>query len=136
VNYANLTEGFMHLLKKDTPFVWDDKAQESFDALKKALVSMSMLKPPDYNRDYLLYIAASKGTVGMVLVQEDDELHEHIFYYLSQNLVGPELKYSHIKKLTLDVVHAVQRLRHYILLCKTIIVLDINPLNMSLLGVS
>jgi hypothetical protein len=63
----------------------------------------------------------------MVLVQEDDELHEHIVYYLSRNLVGPELKYSHVEKLALAVVHAVQRLRHYILLCKTTVVADINP---------
>jgi hypothetical protein len=110
VNYANLTKGFMHLLKKDTPFIWDERAQESFDALKKALVSTPLLKPPDYSRDYFLYITASEGMVGMVLVQEDDELHEHIVYYLSRNLVGPELKYSHVEKLALVVVHAVQRL--------------------------
>lgn len=54
----------------------------------------------------------------MVLVQEDDELHEHIVYYLSRNLVGPELKYSHVEKLALVAIHAVQRLRNYILLCK------------------
>jgi hypothetical protein len=52
----------------------------------------------------------------MVLVQEDDELREHVIYYLSRNLVGPELKYSHVEKLALVVVHAVQRLRHYIFL--------------------
>ena len=34
VNFSNLTRGFMHLLKKDTTFCWDEQAQESFDALK------------------------------------------------------------------------------------------------------
>jgi hypothetical protein len=68
VNCANLTKGFMHLLKKDTLFIWDERAQESFDALNKALVSMPLLKPPDYNRDYFLYIVASEGKVGIVLV--------------------------------------------------------------------
>jgi hypothetical protein len=24
VNYANLTKGFMHILKKDTLFIWDE----------------------------------------------------------------------------------------------------------------
>jgi hypothetical protein len=70
----------MCLLKKDTPFIWDEWAQESFDSLKKALVSTPLLKPPNNSRDYLFYIAASKGMVGMVLVQEEDELHEHIVY--------------------------------------------------------
>jgi hypothetical protein len=54
--------------------------------------------------------------VGTVLVQEDDELHEHIVYYLIQNLVGPVLKYSHVEKLALVTIHGVQRLRHYTLL--------------------
>ena len=34
VNFASLTRGFMRLLKKDTPFEWDERAHESFDALK------------------------------------------------------------------------------------------------------
>jgi hypothetical protein len=63
----------------------------------------------------------------MVLVQEDDELCEHIIYYLSRNLVGPKLNYSHVEKIALAVVHAVQSLRHYILLCKTTVVVDVNP---------
>jgi hypothetical protein len=90
VNYANITKVFMHLLKKDTLFIWDERAQQSFDTLKKALVSAPPLKSPDYNRDYLFYIVVSKETIGMVLVQEDDELHEHVIYYRSQNLVDPE----------------------------------------------
>jgi hypothetical protein len=127
VNYANMTKGFMRLLKKDTPFIWDERAQESFDTLKKSLVSAPLLKSPDYSRDYFLYISASEETIGMVLVQEDYELHEHVIYYLIRNLVGPELNYSHVEKLALDVVHTVQHLRHYIFLCKTTVVADVNP---------
>jgi hypothetical protein len=114
-------------LKKDTPFIWDERAQESFNALKKALVSVPLLKPPDYSRDYLLYIATSEDMIGMVLVQKDDELHKHVIYYLSQTLLNLELNYTHVEKLDLVVVHAVQRLRHYILICKTTVVVDVNP---------
>jgi hypothetical protein len=71
-----------------------------------------------------MYISAS---VDMVLVQEDDELHENIIYYLSQNIVGPELNYSHVEKIYLAIVHAIQRLCHYIFLCKTTVVADVNP---------
>jgi hypothetical protein len=127
VNDANITKGFMHLLKKDTPFIWDERAQESFDALKKALISAPLLKYHDYNRDYLLYIVAFKEMIGMVLVQKYDELHEHIIYYLNRNLVGPKLNYTHIEKLALVAIHAVQCLRHYILPCKTTVVADVNP---------
>jgi hypothetical protein len=63
----------------------------------------------------------------MVLVQEDDKLHEHVIYYLSRTLLSPELNYNHVDNLALVVVHAVQCLRHYILLCKTTVVADVNP---------
>ena len=39
-----------------------------FDALKRALASAPVLSPPDYSRDFLIYVAASMETVGMVLV--------------------------------------------------------------------
>jgi hypothetical protein len=59
----------MCLLNKDTPFIWDERAYESFDSFKKDLVSMPLLKSPDYGRDYFLYITTSKEMIGMVLVQ-------------------------------------------------------------------
>ena len=73
VNFSNLTKGFMHLLK-DTTFCWDDQAQEFFDALMQALASAPVLSPPDYSRDFFIYVAGSMETIGMVLVQEDEEL--------------------------------------------------------------
>jgi hypothetical protein len=57
----------MHILK-DILFIWDERAHESFDSLKKSLVSTPLLKPRDYNRDYFLYIVMFKGKFGMVLV--------------------------------------------------------------------
>ncbi len=42
-------------------------------------------------------------------------------------MIGPELRYSSIKKLALAVVHVVQRLRHYILLHKTFVLVAVNP---------
>ena len=77
----------MRLLKKDNPFCWDERAQESFDALKRALASAPVISPPDYSHDFLLYVAASMETIGMVLVQEDEELQEHVIYYLSETLL-------------------------------------------------
>ena len=86
-NFANLTRGFMHLLKKDTTFCWDEQAQDSFDALKWALASAPVISPPDYSCDFLLYVVVSLEMIGMVLVQEDEELQEHVIYYMSQNLI-------------------------------------------------
>ena len=72
----------MRILKKDTTFCWDEWAEESYDALKRSLASAPVISPPDYSHDFLLYVSTSMEMIGMVLVQEDEELQEHVIYYL------------------------------------------------------
>jgi hypothetical protein len=126
-NYAEITKGFMRFLKKGVPFFWDEAAQRSFDALKHALTTAPLLRPPNYNKDLLLYLAIVESTIGMLLVQEDDSFSEYMIYYLSRGLVGPKINYSYIEKLALAVVHAVQRFHHYVLFRKTTIIVVVNP---------
>ena len=59
--------------------------------LKRALAFDPVISPPNYSHDFLLYVATSMETIGMVLVQEDDELREHVIYYLSQNLIDAKI---------------------------------------------
>jgi hypothetical protein len=70
-------------------------------------MSAPLLQPPNYNKDFLLYLAETESTIDMVLVQEDNLLEEHVIYYLIRGLVGLELNYSHVEKLVLEAVHAV-----------------------------
>jgi hypothetical protein len=88
-NYAELTKGLMRLLKKDIPFYWDEFGRHSFDALKHALTTAPLLWPPNYKKDFLLYLVAAESTIGMVLVQEDEFFSEYVIYYLSRGLIGP-----------------------------------------------
>ena len=61
----------MCLLKKDTPLFLDDQDQQAFDNLKHALTHSPVIHALDYSKDFLLYLAASTTTIGMVLAQED-----------------------------------------------------------------
>jgi hypothetical protein len=58
----------MRLLKKDVHFFWDEASQLSFNALKHALTTVPLLRQPNYNKDFLLYLVAEESTIGMVLV--------------------------------------------------------------------
>ena len=69
----------------------------------------------------------------MVLVQEDEKIHEHVRYYLSRNLIDVELRYSHVEKISLAIVHAVQHLKHYILLRQNLVIAHINPFQFFLI---
>ena len=113
-------------MKKEVPFVWDQAAQASFDALKDSLTKASLMYTPDYQRDFNLYLAAADTTIAMVLIQEVDGI-EHPIYYLSRNLNDTESKYSYVEKLALAAVQVIQRFRHYVLL-KTTIPSDCNPM--------
>jgi len=39
-----------------------------------------------------------------------------------------EIKYANVEKLALEVIQVVQIIRHYILLCKTTMIPDCNPM--------
>jgi hypothetical protein len=95
--------------------------------LKHALTTTPLLLPPNYNKYFLLYLAIAESTIGMVLVQEDNLFSKYVSYYLSQGLIGPELNYSHIEKLALATVHAVQQFCHYVLFHKTTVIAVVNP---------
>ena len=103
-------------------------AQEYFEHIKDLLVSAPLLRPSNYHRDYILYLAAVDTTIGMVLFQTDDDDTEHVIYYLSKNLLDTETRYAHVEKLALATVCAVQRFRHYILLRSTTVISDCNPM--------
>ena len=67
-NLVDKMHGYMCLLKKNTPFFWDDQAQRSFHNLKHTLTHSPLIHPPDYSKYFLLYIASSAATITMVLV--------------------------------------------------------------------
>ena len=80
----------MNLWKKNTQFLWDDQDQRAFDNFKHALTHSSMLHPPNYSKDFLLYAVTSTTTIGMVLVQEDINGQEHVIYYVSKSILDSE----------------------------------------------
>ena len=118
----------MRLLKKNTPFFWDDQAQRAFDNLKHALTHSPMIHPPDYSKDFLSYIVSFATTIAMVSVQDNLHDQEHVIYYASKNIIDSETHYSHVEKSALAMVIAVQNFCHYILLRTTIVFVDENPM--------
>ena len=48
-NFIEKMHYYMCLLKKDTPFFWDDQAQQAFANIKHALTHSPMINPLDYS---------------------------------------------------------------------------------------
>jgi hypothetical protein len=64
---------FFKLLKKADKFVWDDEAQQAFEALKESLTTPPVMTPPIPKETLLLYISATTNVVSTVLVAEREE---------------------------------------------------------------
>jgi hypothetical protein len=83
--YRRFIEGFSKndkpmtsLLKKGREFKWDEKCQDSFDQLKKRLMSPPVLVMPDLQKGFDIYCDACGQGLGCVLMQEG-----HVIAYAS-----------------------------------------------------
>ncbi|XP_074290338.1 uncharacterized protein LOC141617067 [Silene latifolia] len=112
-NLAGRCQPLSHLMKKDTPFQWDEKCKHAFDSIKKYLASALVLGAPIPGKPLILYIAAQERSLGAMCAQKIEDRKERALYYLSRTLVGAELNYSPIEKICLALVFAIQKLRHY-----------------------
>jgi hypothetical protein len=88
-DYTTRVHGLLHLLCHDIPFRWDEHAQNDFDDLKAVLSNAPLISPPNYDRDYILYLLASIVSIVGVLIQLGDDNHEHVIYYINKILSRP-----------------------------------------------
>jgi hypothetical protein len=108
--YRKFVEGFSsiarpltQLLKKDKKFERTEKCEQSFQELKKRLVSAPILTMPDITKSFDVYCNASKLGLGSVLMQDGK-----FITYLSCQLCPHELNY-HTHDLELAaIVHALK----------------------------
>jgi hypothetical protein len=95
--YWKFVEGFSsiacpltQLLKKDKKFEWTEKCEESFQELKKRLVSAPILTMSDITKSFDIYCDASKLGLGSVLMQDGKVIayrsQEPEIYFLSEGI--------------------------------------------------
>ena len=119
--YSQFVEGFAaiarplyRLTKKDTPFQWTDDCEDSFQALREALVSAPVLRRPDSPPPYILQTDWSPVANGAVLTQIGADKEEHPVAFASRVLRGPELKYAATEGESFAVVHFIKHFTPYL----------------------
>jgi hypothetical protein len=68
-NFSKIVKTLIELLKKNTPYVWDDKMEKAFNTLKELLTTQPLLQYPDFTKPYFLTTDASKDAIAAVLSQ-------------------------------------------------------------------
>nr|GEX24790.1 reverse transcriptase domain-containing protein [Tanacetum cinerariifolium] len=99
---------FFRTLKKCTKksdFHWTTEAEEAFKQMKQLIAELSMLVAPMEKDELIIYLAAAKETVSVVLMMER-EAQQIPIYFVSGALRGPKINYTSMEKLVLALVHA------------------------------
>ena len=68
-NISKIAKPLTGLLKKNTPNIWNDATETTFDTLKKLLITEPLLQYPDFTRPFVLTTDASNEAIGAVLSQ-------------------------------------------------------------------
>jgi hypothetical protein len=111
--FSKIAKPMTSLLEKGKEFKWDERCQDSFDQLKKRLMSPPVLIMPDLQKGFDIYCDACGQGLGCVLMQEG-----HVIAYASHQLRKHEMNYpTHDLELA-AVVHALKIWRHYIMRTK------------------
>jgi hypothetical protein len=76
--FSKIAKPMTSLLEKRREFKWDEKCQDSFDQLKKRLMSPPVLVMPDLQKGFDIYCDACGQGLGGVLMQEG-----HVIAYVS-----------------------------------------------------
>jgi hypothetical protein len=114
--YRRFIEGFSKiagpmtkLLRKNTPFEWSEKCEESFQELKKKLTTTPILAVPETGKDYTVYCDASKNGLGYVLMQ-----NRKVIAYGSRQLKPHEVNYPTHDLELVAVVFALKQWREFL----------------------
>ncbi|PNF18074.1 hypothetical protein B7P43_G03322 [Cryptotermes secundus] len=126
-NFSRIAKPLTELLKKNTPYVWDDKTDKAFNTLKELLITEPLLQYPDFTRPFVLTTDASNEAIGAVLSQGSIGKDLPIAY-ASRTLNSAEKNYPTIEKELLAIVWGCKHFRQYLYGRKFTIVTDHRPL--------
>ncbi|EXX59701.1 gag-pol fusion protein [Rhizophagus irregularis DAOM 197198w] len=113
-DFSKIANPLNKLLRKDSPFVWTEAQQQSFDLLKTHLVQAPILAYPKFDEKFILLTNASTLGLGAILAQKDEDEFERVIAYASRTLSKAERNYSATELECLAVVWAVGHFHPYV----------------------
>ncbi|KAL0554215.1 hypothetical protein IC582_008132 [Cucumis melo] len=108
-DFSRLALPLITLTRKNAKFEWSNKCKQSFQELKKRLVTAPILALPATGKDYVIYCDALRQRLSCVLMQDGN-----VIDYASRQLKKHECNYpTHDLELA-AVVLALKIWRHYL----------------------
>ena len=122
-SYADRCHPMLKLLKKGVTWVWNKEQIDSFNDIKKELVSSPILRFPKLDKEFIIMCDASQNGLGAVLMQKQDisvpgkeEKEERLvaISYASKSLTATQRRWSTIERESYAAVFAVQTFHEYL----------------------
>ena len=113
-NFATLTDPLRHLLKANTPWVWNNDHKLSITALQRLLLSSDILSYFNPTAETQIVTDASPIGLGAVISQLQNDGSWRPISYASRALTPVEQRYSQIEKESLAILFAIKRFRMYL----------------------
>lgn len=126
-NFASMAQPLNGLTKKNVDFIWSDECEEAFQTIINTLSSPPILKYPDFKKEFIVTVDASKSACGAVLSQKFNG-NDLPIYYASKSFTKGELNKSTIEKELLAIHFAIKQFRPYIYGTKFTVRSDHKPL--------
>ena len=108
-NFSKISSALTQQTKKSKPFAWTLACEQSFQELKKRLVTAPVLTVPDGSGNLVVYSDASGKGLGCVLMQKGK-----VIAYASRQLKKYERNYPMHDLELAAVVFALKKWRHYL----------------------
>lgn len=112
--YSQHAAGLYRFTKKGETFLWDDKAEESFQNLKNLFDKRTIVGIFDYEKPITMETDASDYALGAQLTQPDENGKPRPIAFWSRKMIPAELNYDIHDKELLAIVSAFQVWRAYL----------------------
>ena len=122
-NFSEISRPLTLLLQKDAKFRFDENCFNAFNHLKIALLHAPVIKPPIWDKPFMLVCEASEQSVGAVLGQLDGDNFNTI-HHASRTLNDAQKNYPFSEKELFAVVFSCDKFRSYIIDAKVKVYTD------------
>jgi hypothetical protein len=112
-SFSDVARPVLRFLKKNILFAWDKPAQTAFDDLKESFSTEPILVHFDPEKPCYLEPDASKGGLGAVCSQPDNDGVLRPIAYYSRSLTAPERNYHVHDTELLAAIEGLEHWRHY-----------------------
>jgi hypothetical protein len=118
-SFSEMIRPLQNLIKKDTQYHWGPLENQSFNAIKKAIIDDPSLMSPDFSQDFTLYTFSYDRFNVVVLTQKNVENNEVPIAFMISSFKGVELNYPVVYRKAYVVFKEVKHFRSYLLKSRT-----------------